>query len=225
MEDADSETTKGLNGSYSFFKDPEAINVFGKMDYELKSSKHIQFLHPEQEDMYAFIKKHYIELNNYYQNFFQVNLEYSGVETDTYYYLDFDGNNRGEIPSGQRDFLTEEHLIIGIFACKIYNIDFNAEESSLRIFRKLMREEYEEYKDDLYRLLAHTKNQIYTGDDDFEVDKSISSAFKIFKKLGWVYFKNEDQFVIMPSLERLRKLYAREISDIQGLAASYKLKK
>lgn len=224
MENEHSKITGQVTEAYAFLSDPKARQVFGKLDFELKSGKHIQYLHPEQEELFLFVKKHYESLGSYYENLFQVVLGYSGAETDMYYYLDFDGNDRGKIPGGQRYFLTEEHLLIGIFACKVYNIDFNSEESSITTFKKLMREEYEEYKGDFYRLLAHTKKELYTGDDDVEVDKSILSAFREFKKLGWVYFKNDDQFVIMPSLERLRKLYANEINDIQKLVASYGLK-
>lgn len=210
------------NDRYRFLKSDEAKTVFGKVDFMLKSGTHVQFRHPEQESEFRFINSNFESLDHYYSDFFNVRLEKGGEETDTYYYLDFEGNKRGEIPAEQRKFLSEESLVIGIFACKVYEIDFNAEESSLTTFKKLMREEYEEYKDDFYRLLAQTKSNYTTGDDDNELEKSIRSAFRDFKKLGWVHFKNEEQFVIMPSLERLRKLYADEINGIEQLTQNYK---
>jgi chromosome condensin MukBEF MukE localization factor len=123
----ENENSQHLRDPYLFLKDAQAKNIFGKVDFELKSGTHIQYRHPEQEEQFLFISKYYPELNLYYQNFFHITLEHGGENTDTYYYLDFEGNKRGEIPPEQRYFLSEEHLIIGIFICKAYNIDFNSE--------------------------------------------------------------------------------------------------
>jgi len=223
MENEHQQNIVSVNGYYEFLTDPSAKDVFGKIDFELKSGMHIQFLHPEQESNFAFIERYHESLNQYYIDFFGVTLGRGGESTDTYFYLDFEEKKRGTIPPEQRYFLSEEHLIIGLFACKVYAIDFNSEESTITTFKKMMREEYEEYKEDFYRLLAQVKTTTYTGDDDIELEKSIQSAFKEFKKLGWVYFKNEEQFVVMPSLERLRKLYADEINNIQRVTQLYQL--
>ncbi len=214
-----------IKDRYDFLRSPDARDIFGKVDFLLKSGAHVQFQHPEQEQEFIFITRNPTSLNDYYRDFFGLTLEKGGIETDSYYYLDFENNKRGNIPSDRRDFLSEESLIIGVFVCKVYNIDFNAEESSIVTFMKLMREEYEEYKDDFYRLLAQTKSAYTTGEDDAELYKSILSAFKDFKNLGWVYFKNEEQFVIMPSMERLRKLYAGEINNTQQLTDNLNLPK
>lgn len=224
MENEHSENSE-LKILYNFLKASNAKEVFGKVDFILKSGTHVQYTHPEQESEYQFINRNFESLGDYYRDFFGVALEKGGEETETYYYLNFEGNNRGAIPTDQRYFLSNESLIIGIFACKVYSIDFNAEESSLATFKKLMRDEYEEYKDDFFRLLAQTKSTYTTGDDEAELDKSVRSAFREFKKLGWVYFKNEEQFVIMPSMERLRKLYADEINGIQQLTQKYQAQK
>ena len=224
MEDEHSENIKVID-AYNFLKSPSAKEVFGKVDFTLKSGIHVQYKHPDQESEYQFINNNIDSLRNYYQDFFGVMLEKGGEETEIYYYLDFQGNKRGAIPPEQRGFLSNESLIIGMFACKVYSIDFNTEESSLTTFKKMMREEYEEYKDDFFRLLAQTKSTYITGDDENELDKSVRSAFREFKKLGWIYFKNDEQFVIMPSMERLRKLYADEIHDIQRLTQNYQTQK
>lgn len=211
-------------GYYEFLGDPLAKDIFGKVDFTLKSGTHLQLVHPEQEEQFRFVSKYWESLGQYYSEFFGIELERGGESIDTYFYLDFEGKKRGDIPADQRYFLSEEHLIIGVFACKAYSIDFNSEESSISTFKKLMRDEYDQYKEDFYRLLARTKTNTYTGDDDLELEKSIQSAFREFKKLGWVYFKNDEQFVIMPSLERLRKLYAEEINNIQRLTQIYQVK-
>lgn len=205
---------------YDFLLKTETKEVFGKLDFELKFGTHIQFGHPDQETHFLFIRKYYQSLYDYYKDLFGVLLEKGGEDLNSYYYLSFEGNNRGFI--SQRYFLSEEFILIGLFVCKIYNIDFNSGESSLNIFKKLMQNEYEEYKDDFYRLLANTKSTVYTGDDDIELEKSIKNAFSEFKKLGWVYFKTDSQFVILPSFERLRMLYVNEIMNIQEIASNIK---
>lgn len=221
----DNPNTGEIKNRYAFLQTADARDNFGKVDFLLKSGTHVQYQHPDQEAEFVFISRNAPGLNDYYRDFFGLTLEHGGSETDAYYYLDFENNRRGAIPADRRDFLSEESLIIGLFACKVYNIDFNAEESSLPIFMKLMREEYEEYKDDFYRLLAQTKSTYTTGEDDVELYKSIQSAFRDFKNLGWVYFKNDEQFVIMPSMERLRKLYAAEINGIQQMTENLKTSK
>ncbi len=201
---------------YEFLLKEETKEIFGKLDFELKSGVHIQYHHPDQESYFLFVRKYFSSLYDYYKDLFGVILDRGGEDLNAFYYLSFEGNNRGAI--SQRYFLSEECILIGLFVCKVYNIDFNSEESSLTIFKKLMLDEYEEYKDDFYKLLAGTKTTIYTGDDDIELEKSIKNAFSEFKKLGWVYFKTDTQFVILPSFERLRMLYVKEIMNIQEIA-------
>lgn len=205
---------------YDFLLQSETKEIFGKLDFELKLGTHIQYSHPDQESYFLFIRKYFPSLYDYYKDLFGIILEKGGEDLNTYYYLSFDGNNRGTI--SQRYFLSEEYILIGLFVCKAYSIDFNSEESSLEIFKRLIQNEYDEYKDDFYRLLANTKSTIYTGDDDIELEKSIRNAFSEFKKLGWVYFKTENQFVILPSFERLRILYIQEIMNIQEIAKNIK---
>ncbi|WP_087138231.1 condensin complex protein MksE [Elizabethkingia meningoseptica] len=199
----------------SYFKKKPKIFWVG-LCFELKSGVHIQYHHPDQEAYFLFIRKYYSSLHDYYKDLFGIVLDKGGEDLNAFYYLSFEGNNRGAI--SQRYFLSEECILIGLFVCKVYNIDFNSVESSLTIFKKLMLDEYEEYKDDFYKLLAGTKTTIYTGDDDTELEKSIKIAFSEFKKLGWVYFKTDTQFVILPSFERLRMLYVKEIMNIQEIA-------
>lgn len=217
MEHEHSNGITEIKDRYAFLYTSDASDIFGKVDFMLKSGIHLQYQHPDQEAEFIFVGRNFLSLNNYYRDFFGVSLEKGGAETDTYFYLYFEGNRRGSIPADRREFLSEESLIIGIFACKVYSIDFNAEESSLNKFLKLMKEEYEEYKDDFYRLLAQTKSSYTTGEDDMELYKSVLAAFKDFKNLGWVYFKNDEQFVIMPSMERIRKLYAQEINNTPAM--------
>jgi hypothetical protein len=204
---------------YRFLYDDQAAELFGEIDFNLKCGTHFQYLHPEQEQQFNFIRHHFDGLKRYYEDFFHVLLSVGGSETESYYYLDFEGGKRGEIPADQRYFLSEECLLVGIFACKVFNIDFHSHETTVKGFTSLIRNEYEEYKSDFFRLLAHTKKQKYIGDDEKELDKAVGKALGEFKKLGWVYFLDQERFRVMPSLERIRLLYADEIMNTQKLMA------
>lgn len=204
---------------YKFLYDDQATALFGEIDFDLKCGTHFQYLHPQQEQQFLFIRHHFDSLRRYYENFFHVLLSEGGSETENYYYLDFDGGKRGEIPVDQRYFLSEECLLVGIFACKVFNIDFHSHETTVSGFTHLIHNEYEEYKSDFFRLLAHIKRQKYMEDDEKELDKAIDKALGEFKKLGWVYFIDQKRFRIMPSLERIRLLYADEIINTQKLMA------
>jgi hypothetical protein len=199
----------------SFLKDAEAPSTFAGLHDQLRAGTHIQFAHPEQEEQFRFIERNFDSLAQYYKLIYKVRLEFGGAETDTYFYIDFEDGRRGEIK--EREFLSGEHLLIGVFMCKVYNIDFSAHESSVLTFVSLLKTEYEHYKDGFYRFLAQTRKETYTGEDDINLEKAIRGALNTFKNLGWLYFKNDEQFVVMPSLERLRKLYADEINNPQKL--------
>lgn len=165
---------------YEFLLKEETKEIFGKLDFELKSGVHINII-TWPRGLFLFVRKYFSSLYDYYKDLFGVILDRGGEDLNTFYYLSFEGNNRGAI--SQRYFLSEECILIGLFVCKVYNIDFNSEESSLNIFKKLMLDEYEEYKADFYKLLAGTKTTIYTGDDDIELEK-VSEMLLVNSKIG-----------------------------------------
>lgn len=203
-----------MSEMYSFFSDNNAKEVFASIDYTLRTGKHIQRQYHGQADAFKFIRKHFEELRQYYIDFFGLSLQSEGEGEQQYFFLDTNNDSNSLIPYNLRRSLKPENLIIGIFLCKLVN-DFT-EIETISDFKKALREEYEPYKENFYRLLAFSKDSKQTIADDEAVDKQVERAFSEFNRLGWIQLDG-GYFEVMPSLERLRLLYETEIYNVDDL--------
>lgn len=197
---------------WSFLMDSEAENYFAKIDYALKNGKHIQQW-KEQTWWFRFIANNEDSLKQYYRNYFGVRLEYGGEADQKYYYLDFMPDSRGNIPLDNRHFLQNEFVIVGFMLYKTIYIDNYIELASIKAFQRMLRQDYEELKEGLFRVLAKAKNINVTQMNEHKMDSVVLSAMKAFEKLGWVELQ-EDTFEVLPSFQRLPRLYADYISNI-----------
>src|SRR5437016_3268566 len=116
---------------FDFLAKPEAGSLFGKLDYLLKDGVHFQNTE-DQFDYFNFIQENEKSLALYYQKFFGVNLEKGGEDTERYFYLDFNSQNRGSIDQDHRYFMKSEFVIIGFLIYKIIFIDKNFELNSIK---------------------------------------------------------------------------------------------
>lgn len=209
------------NGYYAFLNTKEAKAHFAEVDYYLKNGMHIQRDYPKPEAVYRFVDTYSVELKQYYNDLFEVVLNYHGDDWNKYYYLDFnEGSGRGNIPLGNREYLSIQHTIIGLLFLNIYKIDAHIEINSIATFKRTLQDEYPEYNQDLSRLLADSSADKETDYTDKKVDTVIETAFRLFAKLGWIAFTQEEEFNVMPSFERLRKMYENQIQDIQDIFKS-----
>ncbi len=135
---------------------PDAKEIFARIDYALKNGKHIQRWQ-QQEDMFRFLERHFVSMQLYYTDFFGVSLETGGESIDKYYYLEFRPDSRGGIPNHNRHFLPNEHVIIGFMLHKILYIDGMIEVNTLPALQRTIRQEYEDIKPGIYRALAKAK--------------------------------------------------------------------
>ena len=204
-----------MSESYTFLTDPEAERLFGKLDYLLRSGEHIQAEHHDQREIFRFLTRWVPELTRYYEVFFGLSLrEVGSVYGNRYYYLEPIEGVKNKIPGSLRQSLKRESVLIGIFLCKL-EIDFS-NVSTVSGFKRVLREDYEAYKSDFFRLLAHVSGDDYLKTDDQAVDKKIDGAFEEFHRLGWVRLSG-DSFETMPSLEHLKTLYVNEINNVDEL--------
>lgn len=197
---------------WSFLMDSEAESYFAKIDYALKNGRHIQQW-KDQNWWFRFIANNEESLRLYYRKYFGVKLEYGGESTQKYYYLDFLPDSRGNISSDNRRFLQNEFVIIGFMLYKVIYIDNYIELSSIRAFQRMLRQDYEEFKEGLFRILARTRSLNITQMNEDKMDNMVAGAMKAFEKLGWVELQ-EDTFEILPSFQRLTKLYGDYINNI-----------
>jgi hypothetical protein len=197
---------------YDFLNHPDARELFGALDFQLKDGVHFQQIEG-QYSYFNFIQENEESLFNYYNDFFSVALAIGGEGQDRYYYLEFNGANRGEIDSEHRSFIKNDFVIVGLLVYKIIFIDRNLDLSSVNILQNTIRKDYEELKPDLYRLLARARKESPSQMNDERVDDIVRSALNQFSKIGWMRLEG-DTFDIHPSFHRLNKLYADYINDI-----------
>jgi len=200
----------------NFLKQPDAAELFAKLDYLLKDGMHIQNqLHPQY---YAYLKKHEPHIKQYYKTIYDVKLEVGGDEPQRYYYLDFIGESRGNVPQEQRYYLKSEHVIIGFMIYKIIYIDGNVTLTSIKNLQKTIRNDHEELKPGIYRVLAKSRNEKPGNLNDDVVDNIIEQALREFAKIGWIAIK-EDDFEPLPAFQRITKIYDDIINNIDAFFA------
>jgi hypothetical protein len=208
---------------YDFLWDKKARDFFGRLDYLLRSSVHIQREHPKQEELFRFIDRNYESLGRYYSDFFKLSVDRGGAElAGRYYFIDYEADsNRSAIPQDYRykKYLETAHIIIGMLFFKLYKLEFYIDMDSVSDFIHVLFTEYEEEKGALFRLIAGSKNDKRTDYLDKEVLKTIRDAFDEFEKLGWICWDDDgnDKFTYMPSFERLRLKYQSQIVNIDKL--------
>lgn len=195
-----------------FLYDNNAKEIFAEIDYLLKDGMHFQ-KQGNQIRQFNFIEKNIDSLRQYYSRFFEVELTESGESPDNYYYLDFHGNNRGNISIKHRDTIKSEFVIIGFIIYKIMFIDKGIELDSVQKLKEKIRIEYEDYKPGIYRLIAKSRNTTPGNFNDNTIDNTIQSALEEFRKIGWMSL-NKDEFNPLPAFDRLVKIYEEYILDI-----------
>ena len=217
------ENEHSQNIVYEFLADREVKSVFSKIDYALRSGVHIQREYPRPERMFLFIEKYYDSLAAYYSDMYRLTLEKSGEDYyNKYYYLDFENEqNRSAIPgdSKYKRYMDSQHIIIGMLFFKMYRLDANIELDNIKDFIQLLFTEYEEEKNGLFRLIVGAKNEKTTDYLEQDVIKEINNAFGEFENLGWLVFLDDEKltFKVLPSFERLRQKYERQILTIDEI--------
>ncbi len=201
---------EGVSG-YSFLQAPDAQEAVAPIDYAFRNGEHIQ-LHGKQEFMFRFIESNYESIKTYYRDFYGASVESDGESINKYFYIEILPESRGQIPYFNRYPLPNEYVIIGFLLYKIVFIDGFIELDSISAFQRIVRQDYEELKPGLYRILARVKKPTPTELDDEKVDTIIEKALKEFNKIGWVDLE-DDRFEILPSFQRLVKLYGDYIND------------
>ena len=207
MENVNNKTTVS-----DFFYAENAKELFAEIDYLLKDGMHFQ-RQGDQIRHFNFIDKNIDSLKLYYEDFFDVELSEGGESPNNYFYLDFYGNSRGNIPSRHRDILKSEYVIIGFIIYKIIYIDKEIDLDSVQKLKEKIRIEYDDYKLGIYRLIAKSRNMTPGNLNDNTIDTTIQSALEEFRKIGWVVL-NKDEFSLLPAFDRLIKVYEEYILNI-----------
>lgn len=210
---------------YAFLYEKKAMSVFAKLDYALRGGFHIQREYPTDANLFRFLNENFKSLQNYYKDFFNLKLVKEGNEFNQYFYLDLNEDGKSNIPSDYRDYLKNEHIILGMLFLKMYKLDGNIELDSISEFTSLLYEEYEEEKNALRKLINDSSSDKGSDLNDQKFDEVIKKSFVKFGELGWLVWEDEDaknKFKIMPSFERLRNAYQPQIETIDNLIKEVK---
>ena len=213
--------------TYSFINNKKAKSIFAKLDYTLRNGTHIQREYPLNANLHRFLNEseNYESLKNYYKDFFNLNLIKEGTDFNNYYYLNFNEDGTGNVPSDNRDYLKSEYIMIGMLFLKMFKLDGNIELDSVSEFTTLLYEEYEEQKNALRKLINDNSSDKSTDLSDQRFETVITKSFEKFADLGWLKWEREDEkdkFKIMPSFERLRINYQPQIETIEDLIKEVK---
>jgi chromosome condensin MukBEF MukE localization factor len=207
------------NANYPFLNTDRATKHFADADIALKQGRHLQDYGVDSR-LFSFVDDSYERgLKEYYQQFFQMNLVRDTNDNQKFYYLDFPEDGKGKFGKENRSKELEADKVI--FAILLLNIFkdkfFEHKEMEWNEFEQIFKES--EHKELWQKLLFGKLKNSYTPNEEQNVKDKVKSILKDFEKLGWVEIKNieEVKFEIMPSIERISRLYRDVISQVDSL--------
>ena len=207
------------NADYPFLNSSSAKKNFADTDIALKQGRHIQD-YGNDNKMFSFIDEYYESgLKEYYSTFFQMNLVRDSSDNQRFYYLDFPDEGKGKMGRDNRSKeLEADKVIFGILLLNIFKDKFfEYKEMEWSELNSIFKEG--EHKELWQKLLFGKQKPNYTPKEEQEVKDKVRSILKDFEKLGWVEIKNSEELTIeiMPSIERIGRLYQNEIQSVDQL--------
>ena len=206
---------------YQFISTDKAARYFADTDIALKQSKHLQDYGMDSR-LFSFVDEYYDKgLKDYYQRLFQMNLVRDKNDNQVFYYLDFPDDGKGKFGKENRSKeLEDEKVIFAILLLNIYKGRFfEHKEIEWAELEQIFKEG--EHKELWQKLLFGRVKPSYTINEELSVKDKIKSILKDFEKLGWIEIKSieEVKFEIMPSIERISRLYRDVIHNVDSLQA------
>jgi len=103
---------------------------------------------------------------------------------------------------------------------KIIFFDGNIELNSVEKLKKIIRTDYDQYKEGLQRVIVKSNESgRLKGDDDY-IDKTTQKALEQFNRLNWIDLEG-DLFETRASFHRILSLYGDTITNIDSIIKSY----
>lgn len=207
------------NPNYQFLNSDRAKKYFADADIALKQGKHLQD-YGNDSRIFSFVDEYYERgLKEYYPTFFQMNLVRDKNDNQTFYYLDFPEDGKGKFGKENRSKeLEDEKVIFAILLLNMFKDKFfEHKEIEWAELDQIFKES--EHKELWQKLLFGRVKLSYTINEEQGVKDKVKSILKDFEKLGWVEIKNIDEvkFEIMPSIERISRLYRDVIGKVDSI--------
>jgi hypothetical protein len=205
-----------IKDKYDFLNCEQGKELFATLDFTLKDGVHIQN-YGKQKELFHYLQRYFTTLSQYYHDFWNLELEKGGNDSETYYYLKFYSDSRWKIPQTHRYSLAKDHLIVGFLLYKVYYIDRHIELNSLNKFQRLIRIDYPDLKSGIVKTLAKARKEKATQMNDDKIDNCIKNAFDEFNKIKWIEMDNDGTFDILPAFQRITREFAEYINSIEDI--------
>lgn len=207
------------NSNYSFLNSEQAKKYFADADIALKQGKHLQDFGSDIR-LFSFIDEYFDKgLEEYYKQFFGMNLISDKSDNGKFYYLDFPEDGKGKLGKENRSKeLEDDKVIFAILLLNLYKERFfEQKEFHWQDLEQTFKEG--EHKELWQNILFGKVKQNYTVREEQDVKDKVRKILTDFERLGWIVFKNQDevQFEILPSIERIGKLYGDVIDNVESI--------
>lgn len=210
---------ENANTNFPFLNSEQATKHFADADIALKQGRHIQDFGTDIR-LFSFIDEFYEKgLEDYYKQFFGMNLVCDKSDNGKFYYLDFPEDGKGKFGKENRSKELEDDKVI--FAILILNLYkerfFEQKEFTWQELEQIFKEG--EYKELWQNLFFSKVKQNYTPREEQDVKDKVRKILSDFEKLGWIVFKNQEDihFEVLPSIERISRLYSDVIDNLESI--------
>ena len=203
------------NSAFEFLTREAAVKFFAETDFVLKQGRHIQ-QYGQDAKLFDYVYDNYEDLAKYYELLFAVHLRKENNDRDEYFYLDFPEDCHGRFVKDRYKELEPRHVIFGILLLNVYKErSFEKKEMKWEHLEQLFEES--ESKELWQKLLYGEVKRNYTPNEKDEVKRRAENILNFFDRLGWIEWIDSENFhfEIMPSIDRIAKLYAHEIANVE----------
>ncbi len=210
---------------YGFLSSDLARKHFADADIVLKQGRHIQDYGSDHK-LFVFLDEYYDRgLKDYYLELFKIRLVRDSSDRNVFYYLDFLEDSRGKLGKDNRyRELDAEKILFAILLLNSYKEKF-FEDKQLKWNDLEMIFKESEHKQYWLTLLYGKHKKNYTPNEEDGVKNKVIRTLQAFQRLGWVHIIDRDSvhFEILPAIERISRLYADVIANVDVLDTTFEL--
>lgn len=210
---------ENANSNFPFLNSEQANKYFADADIALKQGRHIQDFGNDTR-IFSFIDECFEKgLEDYYKQFFGMNLVCEKSDNGKFYYLEFPEDSKGKFGKENRSKeLEDDKVIFAILFLNLYKERFfEQKEINWQDLEQTFKEG--EHKDLWQCILFGKVKPNYTPKEEQDVKEKVRRILNDFEKLGWITFNNQEEFMfeILPSIERIGKLYKDVINNVESI--------
>lgn len=221
MEDKNNDIT-----SYRFLFEERVEKHFADVNFMLLSGKHID---EKYYIAFSLLEDNAEQFTRFYKNLYNLNLVADRFDGRSYFYLDFFDTAKGKFTDSSRHKeLTETQTLVGLMLLDIYYKRFFDEHKIVR-WAELRNIILESEQQDAYKRILFSEvraSNTYDAREWGNVHKKINSVIDLFDKIGWVEKQTSSEdvpdFEIKPAINRLAKIYERELTDFEAFVLELK---